>query len=367
VGRGCVWIQSIHSLRFQIRIEQSIIVQAMTWIYLQARTRIEAGKIKDARSCYKKAADKLPGCTQDEECTTTRVGERVRICRLNPLDPHNGNTGIIKRVEAAGEALNLDDQDPGLSTDSDLGLKVVMGQRSSAPCLYVALDRSHPQALLCMLHEVENPVAELVRLDERIASEERRVLEREMELKRRKEERREQERNKKTQQACKEILLLLRSGDDAASVEVLKKAVEDEILDRISIQAHICSGIHQLTRRVRLKLSSKSFINDQKYCPIFEVLIPHLSEDSLRQALDFAAKRSGIQHSQYRSYYPLLKPLLKGLPGVKFKRLAISGHGRNHVGVHGASCGEHLDLPILATIKHGGEFFFYVLPSPLCI
>jgi len=260
----------------------------MTWIYLQAKTRLEAGRIKDARSCHKKAADKL-----------------------------------------------------------------------------VALDRAHPQARGRMLRravgEVESPETALARLDERIACEEKRIREREMQLTRQQEQKRAQQRNRKAQQACNEILLLLRGGEDDASVEVLRQAVEDEILDRSSIQTHICSGIQQLTRPVRLNLSSLSFINDEKYCSIFEVLIPHLSEDSLRQALAFAAKRSEIQHSQYKSYYPLLKPLLKGLPGIKCTQLTLNGHGKKDAGVHGTSSGEHLDLPILATIKHGGKTFLLCL------
>ena len=197
--------------------------------------------------------------------------------------------------------------------------------------------------------EVESPEAALVRLsrlDEKITCEEERVREREMQLKR-------QQEQKKAEQACKEIVSLMRIGEDDASVEALRQALfpedDDRILDeyffqmwRSLIQTHICSGILQLTRPVRLNVSSLTFINDERYCSIFEVLIPHLSEASLRQALEFAAKRSGIQHSQYESYYPLLKPLLKGLPGVKFSQLAFNGHGTEDTGV-------------LATIKHGGE------------
>jgi hypothetical protein len=231
--------------------------------------------------------------------------------------------------------------------------------------LQVALDRPHPQApghvLSLAVGEVEGPEAALVRLDEVITRAERRVEERETQLKRQQEQRRAQEGEKKARQACKEILGLLRHEDDDASVEKLRQAVEDEILDPSSIQTYLCAGIQQLARPVRLDLPSRSFINDEKYCAVFEVLIPHLSEDSIKQALAFAAKRSGLQHSQYKSYYPLLKPLLKGLPGIKCTQLTLNGHGKKDAGVHGTSSGEHLDLPILATIKHGGKTFLLSL------
>ena len=56
---------------------------------------------------------------------------------------------------------------------------------------------------------------------------------------------------------------------------------------------------------------------------LFQLLMPCFSSESLHDALHFCASRAKIEFSGHKEFWPMLKPLLLELPGVKMKELPV--------------------------------------------
>jgi hypothetical protein len=176
--------------------------------------------------------------------------------------------------------------------------------------------------------QVEDPLAELRRLDtdidnkEKLDKEER---ERKRELKEKLDkEKRERERGAMLK-AEKDILESLESGKHESAAAFFTDAIDKGVFDHNMIQKLAKRfeeqkkkgglGVHLSVQKVR------TLIKDDML--FFKALIPCLCDASLQEALKFCAKKSRIDFSDYKEYWPLLKPLLQSLPTVNMNELPV--------------------------------------------
>jgi ankyrin repeat protein len=273
-------------LQRQARVDESESLLA------KARAELWNNNFKGARQTCSKAAETFKQIGPGDKPFSKQVGAWVRVCGWDAFDgaEYNGATGTI---------LDIDFKD-----------KSYKGK-----LMLVRMDRriygnSH---MPLRPDQVEDPLAELRRLEADIDNEEK--LDK---------EKRERERGAMLK-AEKDILQSLESGKHESAAALFTDAIDKGVFDHTMIQK-LAKRFKEQKKKGGLGVylsvqSARTLINDDML--IFKALIPCLCDASLQDALQFCARKSRIDFSGYKQYWPLLKPLLQRLPTVNMNELPV--------------------------------------------
>jgi len=125
--------------------------------------------------------------------------------------------------------------------------------------------------------------------------------------------------------AEQDILQSLESGKHESAAALFTDAIDKGVFDHTMIQKLAKRFKDQKKKGglgVYLSVQSvRTLMNDDML--LFKALIPCLCDASLQDALQFCARKSRIDFSGYKEYWPLLKPLLQRLPTVNMNELPV--------------------------------------------
>jgi ankyrin repeat protein len=320
----------------------------------KARSELYTKNFEGARKNWSKAAKIFQQVGPGDKPFSKQVGTWVRICELDADNEaeYNGATGTILDID-------LKDKEE-LALAFAMGTHERLGSGAGAGggvqgqgCLYMDMPakmvkkvvehcgdkgkvfRVRPDQMingcphiLLGPDQVEDPLAELRRLDTDIDNKEKLDKE-ERERKRELKEKLDKEKRERERVAMlkseKNILENLLSGKHESAADFFTDAIDKGVFDHNMIQKLAKRfeeqktkgglGVHLSVQKVR------TLIKDDML--FFKALIPCLCDASLKEALKFCAKKSRIDFSDYKEYWPLLKPLLQSLPTANMNELPV--------------------------------------------